>query len=283
MFEKQNVLAGIVTYNPDRERLKLCVSSVSGQTGGTVIFDNGSEDTDIIDSLEAVYKGSVDIIRSSANKGIAFALASIMDYARQNGYAWVLSLDQDSVLTDNTVDNYLIRANDSRYTDAGMFTCLIKDRNFSDEKYEFQKESVIEVLFCITSGSFMNVEKYFKTDGYDESFFIDCVDFDICYNLRKNHYKIYRIDHPGLLHEVGRGENRRFLWRKIVVYNKKPERIFYLTRNTVWLYKKYSEYTLPLLIKTEMAILARIMLYEDSKREKLSEFVRGVKQSFILW
>ena len=98
MFARQKVLTGIVTYNPDTERLEQCIGSAADQTGGTVIFDNGSENADIIEKLEAVNRNSVHIIRNNTNAGIASALAAIMDYARQTGYEWVLSLDQDSVL-----------------------------------------------------------------------------------------------------------------------------------------------------------------------------------------
>lgn len=226
---KPRICAGIVTFNPDIFRFKQCFDYVIAQVDTVVIFDNGSVN---INEIEYAVKDTagVTVIKSHENKGIATALARIMDWASHNGYQWVLSMDQDSLLQPGIIDAYKTAI--KKRSDAGMFTCLIKDRNFMDEKYERQESDVAEIDYCITSGALTSTEAYKKTEGYDESFFIDCVDFDLCYTMREAGFKIYRVNHVGLLHEVGRGENRRFLWKKIVVYHEKPWRIYYLARNT---------------------------------------------------
>lgn len=274
-----DVLVGIVTYNPNIGRLKQCLDAIVGQITNLVIFDNGSTNiADVRTTIKAVSESAI-ILESNDNKGIATALSEIMLFAKKQNYRWVLTLDQDSVLQDNIVDCYINTANNPKYFDAGMFTCLIKDRNFIDTKYEVQSQSVIEVEYCITSAAFTNTQKYFQTDGYDKKFFIDCVDFDICYSLNEHGFKIYRINKVGILHEVGHGEQCRFLGKKIIVYHEKPLRLYYLTRNTIWLYKKHSSYKFIRLIKKELAILIRILLYEDNRRNKLKAFIRGIQDS----
>lgn len=106
-----------------------------------------------------------------------------MEYASDNGYDWVLTLDQDSVLQPGIIDVYKKAIH--RCKQAGMFTCLIKDRNFVDENNEVQKRNISEVPYCITSGVLTSVVAYKQTSGYDKSFFIDGVDFDLCYSLRE--------------------------------------------------------------------------------------------------
>jgi rhamnosyltransferase len=81
----------------------------------------------------------------------------------------------------------------------------------------------------------------------------------------------------GLLHEVGHGENRKFLWKTIVVYHEKTQRIYYLARNTKRLYKKHKYYGLARLIKKEVALFTRLIIYEDQKMEKLSMFIKGLR------
>lgn len=183
----EEVCCGIVTYNPQLERLSDCITSVSNQVYEIIIFDNGSRNIDDIKNEVLQYK-NVKIVSNEVNLGIATALSRIMNYAYEHDYDWVISLDQDSVLKEGTVRKYLEYSRQLQHV--GMLTCLIKDRNFIDEKYENQQSPVVEVEYCITSGAFTSVEAYMSTPGYDESFFIDYVDFDLCYSLKERKYKI---------------------------------------------------------------------------------------------
>lgn len=284
----ENVIAGIVTYNPDICRLKENLEAISRQVKAIVVVDNGSENvTEIEKTLtegNSQYSEtenlSVYIIQNKQNQGIARALRQIMEYATAQKYKWVLTLDQDSVIEPGLVNEYVKTINDKRYCNAGILTCLIHDRNFKDEKYEKQDAAVIEVPYCITSAAFTSVEKYEKTGGYDKKFFIDCVDFDICYMIRELGYKILRINYNGLYHEVGHGENRRFLWKRIVVYHQKSFRIYYLTRNTVWLHKKHPHtFGAAKMCKKLLALFIRIILYEDERMVKIHSFCKGLKDA----
>lgn len=287
-FTRDNIIVGIVTFNPEVGRLEENIAAVSKQVSSIVIADNGSENFAEIETLIAKVVSSrndvgnesglrVKILKNEKNDGIAAALSQIMDYADEEAYKWVLTLDQDSVIEPGLVNAYLNVANDTKYADAGMLTCLIQDRNFRDEKYEKQDAPVMDVGYCITSAAFTSVKAYMKTSGYDKKFFIDAVDFDICYSLRESGFKVYRVKHVGLYHEVGHGENRRFLWRTIVVYHQKPFRIYYFARNMIWLHKKHRRlYGILNLTKKEFALFTRILLYEDNRKEKMNSFWRGI-------
>lgn len=277
-YSSENVLAGIVTYNPDIKRLRENITALLKQVRYIYIVDNGSNNIGEIEEL--IKNENIHIKKYDKNMGIAQALKEIMDYAKSANFAWVLTLDQDSITEDGLIEKYLEYGNMPICSDVGMFTCLIKDRNFDDKKYEVQTQDIIEVPYCITSAAFTNVEKYFKTEGYDAGFFIDAVDFDICYSLRDKGYKICRINHTGLFHEVGHGENRRFLWKKIVIYHQKAFRIYYFSRNLILMNRKHKKlYPFSHLMKNELALLIRILFYEDSKKEKLNSFLKGIKDA----
>ena len=278
-YKIDDILAGIVTYNPDIKRLKQNVSELLKQVKFLYIVDNGSNNIEQIETLlSEICNINVKIKKFENNLGIAAALKEIMDYSKSSQYKWVLSLDQDSVIEPGLVNEYLRASNNPKYQDVGMFTCLIKDRNFQDKKYEEQNQEVQEVPYCITSAAFTNVEKYNDTSGYDTSFFIDAVDFDICYSLREKGYKVCRVNYTGLYHEVGHGENRRFLWKSIVVYHQNPIRIYYFARNLKFMHRKHRQlYPVHFLIKSELALFARILIYEDSKKEKIKSFWNGIR------
>lgn len=273
LYKNRKILAGVVTYNPHLSRFKECIENILLQVEDVYIFDNGSKNIKEIKDLLSKYDDSVILYRNSENSGIATALARIMEYADKKHYEWVLTMDQDSLLQPGIVDVY--QQVISKHENLGMLTCLIKDRNFSDPKNERQDTDEIEVEYAITSGALTSVIAYKETIGYDESFFIDCVDFDICYSLKEAGFRIVRVNYTGLLHEVGHGENRKFLWKSIVIYHEKPVRIYYLARNTKRLYKKHKTYSFAKMLKKEAALLLRIVLYEDRRKEKLLNFWKG--------
>lgn len=277
-MNSNKILAGIVTFNPNIKRFAENLSALISQVQNILVLDNGSDNVSEIRAELAKYKLEIDIICFDRNKGIAAALSQIMDYADAHGYQWLLSLDQDSVIKAGLADCYLRLVDDIQYSDAGIFTCLINDRNFKDEKYEIQKVEVIEVPYCISSAALTSVEKYKKTNGYDKNFFIDCVDFDLCYSLREHNYKIYRVNHIGLLHEVGHGENKRFLWKNIIVYHQPSFRIYYLARNTILMHKKHKKlFPFWTTMYKIAAQFVKIILYENNKIEKLRKYSAGLK------
>lgn len=279
-YNVENVLAGIVTYNPDIKRLNENITALLKQVQYVYIVDNSSDNIKDIESLIIAKSAIIELKKYEKNLGIAQALKEIMEYSKHNRFTWVLSLDQDSVIEDGLIDKYIEACNLQECADVGMFTCLIRDRNFNDKKYEEQYQSLIEVPYCITSAAFMNVDKYFLTNGYDSKFFIDAVDFDICYSLRDIGYRICRINYTGLYHEIGHGENRHFLWKKIVVYHQKSFRIYYYSRNMLLMQRKHKKlYTFGNMVKNELALFIRILLYEDYKKEKIDAYFRGLRDA----
>lgn len=278
MTTRENVIAGIVTYNPEIERLKENINALFEQVDSLVIVDNGSNNISNIELICAqIENKKISLIKNDTNEGIATALAQIMEFASENSYIWVLTLDQDSVIQSGLIPEYLSVANNERNSDVAMLTCLIQDRNFRDKKNENQKCYLMDLNYCITSAAFTNVAKYNTTKGYDKQFFIDCVDFDICYSLREAGYRIVRVNCNGLFHEVGHGENKKFLWKEIVVYHQAPIRVYYFARNIIWMHKKHRHYFgFFAMIKKLFALQMRIVLYEDDKINKMKSFFKGL-------
>ena len=86
---------GIVTYNPDIEKLKKNISRIAGQVCKLVIADNGSKNIEDIKRLAAAFE-NVSVILNYENFGIARALNQIMKWSSNNGGDWTITLDQDS-------------------------------------------------------------------------------------------------------------------------------------------------------------------------------------------
>ena len=93
------IAAGIVTYNPDIDRLRENVEAVLPQVEYLYIIDNNSGN--FSDWKNIFDENKVGLTKLNLNVGIAKALNILMDKAGNDGYEWVLTLDDDSVIAEN--------------------------------------------------------------------------------------------------------------------------------------------------------------------------------------
>lgn len=256
---------GIVTYNPDIEKLKKNISRIAGQVCKLVIADNGSKNIEDIKRLAAAFE-NVSVILNYENFGIARALNQIMKWSSNNGGDWTITLDQDSECSDCIIDLYKPYLNKE---DVGMLTCRYTDRNLNEENVVYNSDCE-EIDFCITSASLLKNECWKKTAGFDEYLFIDKVDNDICLKLQENGFKIICVNKVGFTHEVGKAKKISFLGKKCIIYNHNAFRRYYIARNTVYIAKKYKNISFIHELLHLLFYSLIIVIYEDKKIEKLS-------------
>ena len=106
------ILTGLVTFNPDIDRLQENLSAIVSQDTDILIFDNGSKNFNEIENIASSLNCKTLSVKK--NRGIAYGLKVIMDYAMENDYEWVLSLDQDSVISKKLINKYKAYAGDIR-------------------------------------------------------------------------------------------------------------------------------------------------------------------------
>ena len=190
----------------------------------------------------------------------------------------MISLDQDSVCPEHFVSNMMpyLAVTDS----IGIVAPVIVDRNIGVVGHN-PKNGWSEVRTCITSGSYNNIDAWRKVGGYDESMFIDSVDFEYCYRLRKNGYKVIQVSRVQLSHELGESQKRRFLHWQIDVNGHNAFRKYYIARNNVYYPLKHHlwlHFIRGNLRNIWMLIVTSV--YEDEKTEKRKEICRGWKDGF---
>ena len=266
--------AGIVLYNPEINRLKENISAVIVQCEHVYLVDNGSGNiADVKTLLERFNPDKLTLLQNEKNEGIAKALNQLGAAAQADGYDWLLTLDQDSVCPSNMIEEYDKCATDEK---AGMLCPLIMDRNKGEFVRKISEGAVGEVDECITSGSLLRLSVWKELNGFDESMFIDGVDFDICHRIRKAGYKILCIGNVILSHEIGHIEFRRFLFWRVLVKNHSAFRKYYIARNTVYLARKEGTSLVKALLQNVKLLLIN-WGYEEDKGAKTRKIVQGTK------
>lgn len=276
-MDREEICAGIVTYDPDIVRLKENIDSVISQVQEIYIVDNGSKNIEEIEHLLKEYSG-IRLIENGCNEGIAGALNRIVGEADRAGYSRVLTLDQDSVCYEGLTEEYLRYVED----DIGILICDIEDRNYRlryKRRRIGEKPKTEEVKKCITSGAFTSVRACVEVGGFDERLFIDSVDYDMCYSMREHGYRIINVHFTGLLHEVGKSVKHNFIGFEFAVNHHPAERKYYISRNSTYLIRKHHLNPLP-----EYALIFRriftVLFFEKDKRKKIEAILTGVRDGW---
>ena len=280
---KLSIGAGIVTFNPDIDKLRSTLILLKDQVECIYIADNASENFSEISEMTFALKGegcTINLMAGETNAGVAGGLNRIMKAASEEGKKWVLTLDQDSCPDKDLVKGL---SQGTKFEKIGIICPRIKDINSGRILVNFgedtsKNDKKYQTLHsCITAGSMINLEAWNTVGGYDEYLFMDYVDFDYSIRLRKSGYRILQCNQIIMEHEVGNTEVHRFLFKKVGVMNHSAMRKYYITRNRIYCsYKYYRRFGFRNIVGIVKTIVL-ILCYEEDKQHKLSSVIRGVK------
>lgn len=262
------VVAGIVTYNPNLEQLKRVVEAIENQVGEIVIVDNASN------NLANIKKNfqNLTIISLSTNLGIAAALNKINQFAINHEADWVITLDQDSVVNANIVCTYFeyLRKIPNYQQKVGAINSQYEVKDV----YVKKNDQVVEDLDVITSGLLANVSAIKNGINYDETMFIDLVDFDFNHLLNSYGYMVLRAPFVGYQHELGNNVKRvRFFNKQVSVIDYSQFRIFYQWRNLFYFYRKW--HTTKYFVSFSKQTIKRL-IYDDNRLGQMGAILKGI-------
>lgn len=228
-MKPDDVLAVVVSFN-GLGQIRETVTALRGQVGHVYVVDNGSgaESLGVLDALEQ--DPGVSVERLGENRGVGYALNRGVERARQMGFAWLLTMDQDSV-----VDSGLIRAYAAAIARDPSLVCL-SPRIVAGAGAEEAASRV--VAYAITSGNLVRGSLFNEIGLYDEGFFVDCIDFDFCLRLRRAGYVVYRESQATMQHQLGEVMTVPTLAGRFYARHS-PVRRYYMSRNFMYLMERY--------------------------------------------
>ena len=189
------------------------------------------------------------LVRQAKNIGLGAAYNLAAQWAREQGATHLLLLDQDSVPAAGMVAALMegfkqpgpVAAvgplwRDSRTREDGFFVRLVP---WGARKYEPAAGEIVPVDFLISSGSLISLAALADIGPFDESLFIEHVDTDWTLRARAKGYQLYGVADARLDHALGEAAltaSPLGLRRRFFLY--KPERNYYLLRNSVALWRR---------------------------------------------
>jgi GT2 family glycosyltransferase len=191
------IALGFVVYNPPDTLLQRMALVVSA--GWDVfIFDN-SPALGSVRTFSAGHK-SCRYFTAGKNIGLGFGMSTITAQAYYSGYPSLLFFDQDTCFNMNTLA-FIERFYVLNVTMANSYSSIVfnsKDCGVVATRPEFV---VRDVLSSINSGSLYFLENVRKLNWFDETFFVDCVDYEFCLRSSAGNLKIAAcMNTPGYDH-----------------------------------------------------------------------------------
>jgi len=253
------------------------------QVSGVVVVDNNSGSAELSALKQMSSELGVHLILNNENLGIGAALNQGVRWAAEQGYTWVLMLDQDTVVAGDMVSTLAavyeefpekekLAVIGSNYRDSNGGNLFIPINQGDERSWQ-------EVKTVITSGSLVSLAAYSALGPFREEFFMDCVDLEYCLRARSHGFRIVMTRKPLMDHALGATTMHTLPWKGTGTSNHLPVRRYYMTRNHIVLVREYLRKEPVWAISTLYSRLKStilICLFEKNKFRKLGFTAIGI-------
>lgn len=272
------IAAVVIWYNPSPE-LAVNISRYVDGVGRLFVVDNSLQpNTQCVDLLSQY--SNIEYLWLGDNMGIAHALNVGAQIAYEQGYEWLLTMDQDSHFYPLYIEQMFDVLSALPQADQVGILAAVPSCSASVEGAHNVNWKCVDVAF--TSGNLVRIQAWNETNGWDEQMFIDSVDYDFDFKVQLAGYKIIQCNWVVFSHVLGNNVTKLKLFGREIIAstNHNYIRRYYITRNRLYLSRKYKN-TFATFIKREhwfyLKEAIRILLAEPDKYRKFRSMWHGYR------
>lgn len=207
------------------------------------------------------------------NIGVASALNMAASLAEEDGYKYLLTMDQDTTFKPGVITKLkeVILSNDMSQI---AIVTPWHNTKLLDKKPDVEFDDPHDVM---TSGNILNLDILKKLGGFKDWFFIDGIDIEYCMNVHKNGYKILRVNSVEIDHNLGDLFYKNIFGRLYLCTNHSAIRRYYIMRNYHYIKDMYLDYDpgYCYALNRQRHNMVGILLFEKEKYKKLRNYIRG--------
>ncbi len=222
----RKIAIGIVIYNPTPSLIsRIDLSLAAGFT--LYIFDNSPQNGTVEDFCRS--HNNCKYITCGKNVGLGIGISSVCAQAFYDSYPALLFFDQDTVFDKSTLDFieefYAYNANLTNSYSAIVFNAknigdVVAASGAPNDKFIFR-----DVPLAINSGSLYFLENLKRINWHNETYFVDCVDYEFCLNSNIHNLKIGECSlTPGFDHVSEQGDFKYKIFGKTYSMRQYPMR-----------------------------------------------------------
>lgn len=255
-----NIAALVIVYKPDTFDVFKNIEKYIGFVDKLIVWRNSNDDF--------LYQGEgeekVFYMGTGENEYIAKPLNWAMGWCYENGFEWLLTMDQDS--TWENFGGFLHKVREKNDDETIIYAPCVN--HIIDEENDF-----IEVESVITSGALHNVAKVKKLGGFREDYKIYWVDGEFCYWSRVNNYKIRVLPNFKMKQEFGKASKGMF---GVAIANYSAIVYYHLFRNMIWMRREFGEaVAMKTILYTSFIYFRSILFGEKQKIKKIGSVCKG--------
>lgn len=278
---KDNRYCGVVVwYNPDIEVVNN-ISTYITELDKLYIIDNSYEmNMEIVDKI--IDNNKIEYISLGGNRGLAYALNKGCNKAIDEGFDYILTMDQDSYFELNSVKlmkEFIKKSNKHYAIIAPNVKSVYIDELENKKKIAYTvltEGKNKELIWVMTSGSMMCVKDFVEAGKFDEKLFIAHIDIDLGIALNNLGKKIIMLSDVVIYQTFGNSKPKKILWKVVHPSFANPVRTYYLFRNQVYLLKKYGIKNYGIINVKLYKFIVKIILFEDKKLKKILMAIKGI-------
>ena len=270
--QSRRIAASVVTFNPKPEQLER-LRHLAAMFPAVVVADNSEP--------PAAPVHGVHWVPMHGNKGIAAALNAVCKQAKELGYEWLFTLDQDTDVEQEALDGYL--AAFAAFDDKDG-TAIIAPRTDGRDVRKPDEGDVRELEMVMTSGCLTNLAIWERIGGFADELFIDEVDHEYCLRARQNGYRVVRLLNAYLPHQPGRLMTIIARRGPTLVGWHPPKRLYYIVRNYFFMKRRYKEVFPEVISERRRLIIAKFkeyLLYHPNRHKAVPAMVLGAIHGFL--
>ena len=294
--ESDRVAAIVVTYHPD-QRLSQLIASVQPQVDALWVVDNSAEieTTNRLQKYEQQSGGAISLILNPQNQGLATAQNQGITAALDAGYDWVLLMDQDGVPDENMVSQMLCVARNCQMPERIGFLVPVhcdKGDRLAAKVYirrdwgllgrrSLSKPGEIEdrTAFAMASGCLIPANRIREIGPMAEDFFIDYIDYDFSFRIRRAGYQIIVVEAAKLQHRLGERVEGQFFGRTKLYREHNATRRYTIYRNRLRVLFAHG-FRFPEFIQFEILSIGKdllqLLIWEHDKQAKFCAILGGI-------
>jgi rhamnosyltransferase len=231
--EKLMKLAGvIVLYNPDTLVIDNILSYIDDVDILYAVDNSSNINSKVINRIKQIKK--IAYVYNGGNKGIAYAQNVAAKEAIKENYKWLLTMDQDSFASKNSIamlKEYI------EISDTGKIGIVSTFQETEIDKSRNHSANLRKVPWVISSGNIINLEIFQNVGGFLQKLFIDAVDYEYCLRLHSYGYSIHMLNKAVIKHKLG--ETKKVGNQYMYIHDYR--RMYFRVRNTFYIRKKYKK------------------------------------------
>lgn len=273
-ISKESIAGVVVLYNSHSNVLKN-IDTYINQIAVLYVVDNSPIINEIL-KKNFIANKKIIYCHLGGNMGIASALNWAANRAIENGFSFLLTMDDDTSIPTDMIEKMVSFWNQN----CGLIGILSGVHHETPDEVIYRK-----VMYTLTSGNILSLAAYKKVGSFRSDFFIDHVDHEYGLRLNKSGYCVIEVPSIRLKHKLGRRKQVNVGSFEVIKYGTHdPVRQYYFARNGFYLSVKYIDFYPKFFFTYIAEMMKRVfkaLFLDEKKLSRIIMIVNGIHDGII--